>query len=158
MGKKPGAWVLLLLGVTAGCSGAQSSFTLTRASVDSSYTCPAGAIDAPYSLHGVIDVHNGTSSTVTITSVTAVMTLAAVRGPWLERLGDRYEAAGVTSSLSTLGAGSSASIEVVVPSFCTRGMTSGESKYGDYSVGFAVVTSSGIYRIESGNRHRIIAN
>jgi len=158
MGKKPSAWVLLLLGLTAGCSGAQANFTLTRASVDSSYTCPAGAIDAPYSLHGVIDVHNGSSSTVTIKSVAAVMTLAAVKGPWLEKLGDRYEAAGVTSSLSTLGAGSSASIDVVIPSSCTKGKTSGESSYADYSVGFSVVTSSATYRIESGNRHRIVAN
>lgn len=157
MGNKPSAWLLLLLGVTAGCYGAQSTFTLTGASVDASYTCPAGAIDAPYSLHGVIDAHNGSSSTVTIRSVTAVMILAAVKGPWLEKLGDRYEAAGVTSSLSTLGAGSSAPIEVVVPSFCTGGKAGAESSYGDYSVGFAVITSSGTYRIESGNRHRIVA-
>jgi hypothetical protein len=106
----------------------------------------------------VIDVHNGSSSTLTINSVTAVMTLAAVKGPWLEKLGDTYRAAGVTSSLRTLGAGSSASIEVVVPSSCTKGKTSAESSYADYSVGFAVITSSGTYRIESGNRHRIVAN
>lgn len=151
--------MLLIIGFAAGCSGgAPATFTLTRASVDSSYTCPSGAIDAPYSLHALIDVLNGTSSTVTIKSVTAVMTLAAVKGPWLEKLGDRYEADGVTPSLSTLGAGSSASMEVVVPSSCTQGKTGAESGYGDYSVGFTVTTSSGTYRIESGNRHRIVAS
>jgi hypothetical protein len=148
-----------MVGVGASCSvGAPAGFTLKGASVDSSYTCPADAIDDPYSLHGVIDVRNGTSSTVTIKSVTAMMTLAAVKGPWVEKVGDRYEPAGVTSSLRTVGPGSSASMDVVVPSSCTKGSASAGASYGDYSVGFTVTTSSGTYRIESGNRHRIVAN
>ncbi len=151
--------MLLLIGVAAGCSsGTSGTVTLVRASVDSTYTCPAGSIDAPYSLHGVIDVHNGTSSGVTIKSVTAVMTLAAVKGPWIEKPGDKYEADGVTSSLYTLGAGSSAPMDVVVPSSCTMGKAGAQSSYADYSIGFTVTTSSGTYRIESGNRHRILAS
>lgn len=151
--------VLVLLASVASCSGgAPATLSLTGASVDPSYTCPAGSVDAPYSLHGAIDVRNGTSSRVTINSVTAVLTLAAVRGPWLEKPGDRYEAVAVTASLSTLGAGSSASIEVVIPSSCTKGNASSQASYGDYSVGFTVTTSSGTFRIESANRHRIVAN
>jgi hypothetical protein len=152
------AMVMLLVGV-AGCSpGAPSTFTLKGASVDPSYACPAGATDAPYSLHGVIDVRNGTSSSVTVKSVTAVMTLSAVKGQWLEKVGERYEAAGVTSSVTTLAAGSSASMQLTIPSTCTNGKTpSPEASYGEYSVGFTVTTSSGTYRVESSNRHRIVA-
>jgi hypothetical protein len=156
---KKRAALLLLIGIVAACSGSTPAvLALTSASVDGSYTCPAGSVDAPYNFHGVIDVHNGTSRSVTIASVAAVMTLAAVRGSWLEKLGARYEAAGVTTSLSSLGAGSSASMQVVIPSSCTSGKTAGaEPAYGDYSVGFTVTTSSGTYSIESANRHRIVA-
>jgi len=106
----------------------------------------------------MIGVQNGTSSGVSIKSVTAVLTLAAIKGPWLETIGERYEAAGVTSSLHSLGAGSSAEMQVVVPSSCTTGKARGtEVVYGEYSVGFTVTTSSGTYRIDSKNRHRIIA-
>jgi hypothetical protein len=150
--------VLLLSGV-AGCSGGgPAGLALTSASVDPAYTCPAGSVDVPYSLHGVIALRNGTSSSVTIKSVAAVMTLAAVKGEWLEKLGEKYEAAGVTSSLRSLGPGSSASMDVLVPSSCTAGKTpTTESSYGDYSVGFTVTASSGTYKIESANRHRIVA-
>ena len=149
----------MLLATVGGCSvGAPTTVALNSASVDPTYTCPAGSVDAPYSVHGMIALHNGTSSSVTIKSVTAVMTLAAVKGPWLEKLGDKYEPAGVTSSLTTLGAASSASMEVVVPSACTSGKTATSgSSFGEYSVGFTVTTSSGTYKIESANRHRIIA-
>lgn len=149
----------MLLTAVAGCSGgAPAGLALNSASVDPSYTCPAGSVDAAYSLHGLIGLHNGTSSSLTITSVAAVMTLAAVKGQWLEKLGERYEATGVTSSLRSLGGGSSTSMDVVVPSSCTAGKTpTTESSYGDYSVGFTVTTTSGTYKIESANRHRIVA-
>ncbi len=125
--------------------------------MDSTYDCPAGSTDAPYSLHGVIDMRNGTSIGVTVKSLTAVMTLVAVKGTWLEKVGDKYEAAGVTSSISALAAGSSASTQVTVPSSCTRGKTAGsEASYGEYSVVFKVTTTSGTYTIQSANHHRIV--
>jgi hypothetical protein len=153
------ALVLLLIGVAAGCAGgAPATFTLKGASVDSAYDCPAGASDAPYSLHGVIEMRNGTSSSVTVKSVTAVMTLVAVKGTWLEKVGDKYEAAGVTSSISALAAGSSASTQLTIPSSCTRGKTAGsETSYGEYSVAFTLTTTSGTYSIQSTNHHRILA-
>jgi len=157
MGKA--AVMLLVLAGMAACSGSTpAGVTQKTASVDPSYTCPAGATDAPYILHGVLALSNGSSSTVTIKSVTAVMTVAAIKGPWLERVGDKYEAPGVTASPTTVAAGGSALIQVTIPSSCTRGKTTGsESSYGDYSVGFTVTTSSGAFRIDSGNRHRIVA-
>jgi hypothetical protein len=153
------ALVLVLVGAAAGCSGgAPATFILKSASVDATYDCPVGSTDAPYSLHGVIDMRNGTSSSITVNSVSAVMTLVAVRGTWLEKVGDKYEAAGVTSSVGALAAGGSVSSRVTVPSSCTRGKTAGpDVSYGEYSVAFTVITTSGTYSIQSANHHRVVA-
>lgn len=153
------ALLLLLAGAAGGCSfGSPSTFAVDGASVDSSYVCPAGSDNVPYDLHATVDVRNGTSSGVTIKSVAAVMTLAVAKGGWLERVGDKYEAGGVTFAPATVGAGSPASLEVTIPSACTNGKTpSGGSSYGDYSVALKVTTSSGTYTIDSKNRHRIVA-
>jgi hypothetical protein len=152
---------VVLLGFASGCAiGAPSTFTLNSASVDATYICPTGAANARYNLNATIDVRNGTAGTVTIQSVAAVMTLAAIKGSWLERVGDRYEATGVTVSPQTVGAGSSASLKVTVPSACTNAKTasnSADSSYGDYSVMFTVATSSGTQTIQSQNRHRLVA-
>lgn len=153
------ALMLLVAGIAGGCSiGTPSIFTLNGASVETTYTCPPGAANAPYFLIATIDVRNGTSSSVTIKSVAAVMTLAAVKGSWLEPIGNKYEASGVTFAPRTVGANSSASLKVVVPSACTNGKTpSAGNNYGEYSVALTVATSSGTHTIESQNRHRIVA-
>jgi len=151
----------LVAGIVSACAiGAPSTFMLNSASVDATYVCPTGSADARYNLKATIDVHNGTSGTVTIKSVGAVMTLAAVKGGWLEHIGDQYDAAGVTVSPQSVGAGSSASLKVTVPSACTNGKTassSGDASYGDYAVTFTVATSAGTHTIQSQNRHRLVA-
>lgn len=151
--------LLLVVGISGGCEiGPPAVFRLTSASVDATYTCPAGAANAPYDLHATIDVRNDTSNSVTIRSVEAVMTLAAVKGSWLEPVGDKYEATAVTVLPGTIGARSSASLKVTIPSACTNGKTaSAGSSYGEYSVALTVATSSGTFTIESNNRHRIVA-
>jgi hypothetical protein len=152
-------FVLLIAGISGGCSiGSPSTFSLTAASVDASYTCPTDVDNAAYELHATIDVRNGTSTRVTIKSVAAAMTVAAVKGTWLERVGDKYDASGVTFVPAAVGAGSSAALKVTIPSACTNGPapTSGAS-YGDYSVALVVTASSGTYTIQSRNRHRIVA-
>lgn len=153
------AGLALLVLQTGGCAiGAPSTFTLNNASVDATYTCPAGAANAPYNLLATIDVRNGTSSRVTIKSVAAVMTLAAIKGGWLEPVGDKYQASGVTFSPDTVGAGSTASVKVTIPSACTNPKTpTAGAGYGEYSVALTVVTSSGTQTISSKNRHRIVA-
>ena len=89
--------VLLLIASVSGCSiGGPSTFVLNSASVDESYICPTAASDLAYTLHATIGVQNGTASTVTIRSVAVVMILASVKGGWLENVGDRYGARGVT--------------------------------------------------------------
>ncbi len=153
------ATLLLLAGIAGACAiGAPSTFVLNSASVDQSFVCPTAANNLPYNFHGSISVRNGTSSSVTIESVAAVMTVAAVKGGWLEHVGDKYDAGGLTVSPSAVGAGSTASLDVTIPSACTNGkLPSSGSSYGDYSAAFTVVTSAGTHTIVSSNRHRITA-
>jgi len=148
---------VLLMVVASSCSlGGPSTVSLNSASVDPSYTCPAGADNTPYEVHATIDLRNGTTSSVTITSVAASMTVAAVKGSWLERVGDKFEASGVTFAPATVGPGKSTSLKVTIPSTCTNGPAPTAS-YGEYSVGLVVAASSGTYTIASQNRHRILA-
>ena len=157
-----GAQIALMLLVSVGSSctqGSSSTLTLNSASVDSAYSCPPGVDNVPYTFHATIDLRNGTSSSVTIKSVAAAMTLAAVKGPWLARVGDKYEASGVTFAPATVKAGTSTMLQVAIPSACTNGTTPpGGASYGDYSVDLVVSASSGTYTIASKNRHRIVAS
>jgi hypothetical protein len=152
-------FLLLVTGMSGGCSiGSPSTFSATSASVDSSYTCPTGVDNAAYELHATIDLRNGTSNRVTIKSVAASMTLSAVKGSWLERVGDKYEASGLTFTPAAVSAGSSASLKVTIPSACTNGQApAAGTSYGDYSVVLVVTASSGTYTIQSKNHHRIVA-
>jgi hypothetical protein len=153
----PAAIGVLVIVVASGCSvGGPSTVSLNSASVDTSYTCPAGADNAPYEVHATIDLRNGTSSSLAIKSVAVSMTLAAVKGSWLERVGDKYDASGVTFAPATVDAGKSTSLKVTIPSACTNGPAPTGS-YGEYSVGLVVTASSGTYTIASQNRHRILA-
>jgi hypothetical protein len=152
--------ILMVIGVAAACTvGAPSTFTLNSASVDATYTCPLGATDAPYDLKAVIDVRNGTSSSVAIKSVSAAMTLVAVKGTWLEKVGEKYQASDIGFSPQTVAAGSSASLNVILPSTCTNGKAAvPDASYGDYSIAFTVMTSAGTQMIVSQNKHRIVAS
>jgi len=153
------ATLLLIIGIAGGCAiGAPSTFTLNGAAVDQSFVCPTSANNLPYNIHATIAVRNGTSTSVTIQSVAVVMTLAAVKGGWLERVGDKFDVSGLTVSPDTVGAGNTATLEVAIPSACTNGkVPSSGSSYGDYSVAFTVITSAGTHTILSANRHRITA-
>ena len=157
-GVQTGIAVLAMV-VASGCSvGPPSTFSVDGASVDASYTCPTGVDNAPYELHATIDLRNGTSSSVTIKSVAASMTLSAVKGSWLERVGDNYEANGVTFAPAAVGPGRSISLKVTIPSACTNGQAPmAGASYGDYSVALVVTASSGSYAIASKNHHRIVA-
>jgi len=150
--------VLALAGLVAACStGTPTTFGVVGASVDTAYTCPFGANNAPYDLHGIVEVRNGTSSSVTIRSIGAVLTLAAVHGTWLERVGSTYDAGGVTFTPASVAAGRSTSLKLTIPSFCTNGKTPGNAtSYGEYSVTLTITASTGTYRVVSGNHHRII--
>jgi hypothetical protein len=140
----------------AGCSfGSSSTFTVSNASVDQAYTCPVSAKDVQYDLHGTIAAHNGTSKTVTISAVTATMTLAAVKGGWLQKVGDKFDAGNVTYTPTTVSAGSSATIEVTIPSACTGRAATAPVAYGDYAVNFTVTTTAGTFKLGSQNQHRI---
>ncbi|HAC44835.1 MAG TPA: hypothetical protein DCF65_02085 [Chloroflexi bacterium] len=147
------ACVLLL----AGCSiGSSSTFSLNNATVDQGYTCPVGAKALQYELHGTIDAHNGTSNTVTISAVTATMTLAAVKGGWLQKVGDKFDAGNVNYAPTSIGPGSSATIDVAIPSACTGRAAGSPAAWGDYAVTFAITSSAGRFKLDSQNKHRIV--
>src|SRR2546430_452476 len=138
----------------AACSSSPTTFALTSASVDPQFWCPGGAKNAPYDMHATIDAQNGTSSAVSITSVTAEMTLTAVKGSWLEKVGDRYDAGTVKFDPSSIAAGSKATIKVTIPSACTSGSYgSSRSRSGQYSANLGVTTAGGGQTIAAQKHH-----
>ena len=151
--------LVLLAGVTClvACSGSPSStFNVTGASVDPTYWCPGGSTDKPYDLHATVDVRNGTANAVTIQAVTAQMKLVAITGSWLEKVGDVYDAGAATYSPSTVGAGSTAKVDVAIKSSCTSNQYQyGGSSSGDYDVTMHLVTSAGAFTITAQNQHEI---
>jgi hypothetical protein len=149
--------VLAGLVVCAGCGfGSTDTFSLSSASVDPSYSCPAGASNTGYQLHGTIDARNPTSSAVTIKTVVAVMTLATSKGSWIQHVGDRYRTTEVTFSPTKIGAGSNRTIDVALRSACTAGKLPNQPvSYGDYTVTFTVSTSTSSLNVSSKNKHRI---
>jgi hypothetical protein len=154
--------VLLLLAVVvvaAACSSGQSAtFTLGSASVDATYWCPGNANNAPYDVHATVAVHNGTSSAVAITSVTAQMALVDVSGTWLEKTGDAYDAGAATFTPTSVKTGSNATLKVKFQSACTSPpYGSGPASYGDYRITLRVITSAGSHSIAAANLHRILA-
>jgi hypothetical protein len=150
---------LLLAGlvVLTGCGfGTTEAFSLSSASVDPSYSCPAGASNTGYQLHGTIDAHNPTSTAVTIKTVVAVMTLATFKGNWLQHVGDTYKTNDVVFTPAKVAAGSSTTINVALRSACTNGKVANQPvSYGDYTVSFTVSTSTGSLNVSSKNKHRI---
>ena len=151
--------VLIVLAVLAGAcsSGQPSTFSVTGASVDPTYFCPGGASDKRYDLHGAVDVRNGTSSVVTIQTISANMTLVSVQGAWLEKVGDRYDAGDAAFTPRSVGAGSTATLDVTITSSCTSDKyESGGSSRGDYAVALHLVTSAGSYSVTARNHHAIV--
>jgi len=147
----PAACSLLL----AACSVGSNSFAASNASVDQGYTCPVSAKNLQYDVHGTITAHNGTAQTVKITAVTAVMPLAAVSGGWLQKVGDKFDAGDVIYTPTSVGAGSSATLSVTIPSACTGRAAKSPAAWGDYAVTFTVTTSAGRFKVDSQNKHRI---
>lgn len=148
---------ILALAFAAACSPGQPSFTVTSASTDSTHWCPGNSQDAAYPVHTNVHLHNGTSSQVTISAVTAVMKLEAIQGNWLEKVGDKYEAGSAEFAPTTVAANSDADLKVTFHSSCTSpAYGASGSSYGEYRITLHLQTSAGSYSISSGNRHRIL--
>jgi hypothetical protein len=154
--RRGGVWALVVI-LLSGCGfGSTAEFTLSNANVQPNYVCPSSTTSTPYELQARITAHNGMSNSVSIKSVSAIMTLAAVHGGWLQQVGYKYEAGTVVFAPDHVGAGASVTLEVTIPSAC-RSKTSGTLSYADYSVELTAATSAGTFRITSRNPHRIIA-
>jgi hypothetical protein len=148
-----------LLLVSACSSSTPATFALESASVDPTYYCPGGANNAAYDVHATVKVHNGTSKAVTIDSVTAQMTVASVKGPWIEKVGERYNTDGVKFAPATVAAGGGSSVKLTIPSACTSGKYgTGTSSSAYYTVTVHLATSVGRFAITAANQHEIVAD
>lgn len=152
--------VLVAVVLAAACSsGASPTFVVKSASVDPTYFCPGGANNAPYDLHATVVVHNGTSKAVTIETMTAQMKVASIKGPWLEKVGDRYDASTVKFAPDSVDAGKDASLLITVPSACTSGMYgTGISSSAEYDVTIHMTTSAGSFAVTAANQHEIVGD
>jgi len=128
---------------------------VSNAAVDPGYTCPVGAHNAAYDIHGTIDAHNGTSKELTISAIEATLTLAAVKGEWLQKVGQKYVATNLTYSPASVTAGATTTLTVTIPSACTGRIKGALVASGDYTVSFSLTTSVGTFTIVSKNRHQI---
>lgn len=149
--------LLLVLAAVVSSCGSKPSFTVTRSAADPTYQCPGNAINAPYDLHATAVLHNPTSSSVTVTAVTAEMKLKAFKGVWQERIGDIYDAGPATFTPAIAPAGSDTTLTATIHSACTSpAYSAGTSNYGDYQVTLHIKTSAGSYSISAANLHRIL--
>jgi hypothetical protein len=150
------AWIGGALIAVAACGS--SPFALANPSVDATYTCPAGAANAPYELHATAEADNQTSQTVDVHSISAVMVVSAIHGVWQQKVGSEFDAGQVQFSPKTIAAGAKAKVQVTIPSACSNGKHQGTTDdYADYAIRLTVVTSTGTFRLTSTNTHRILA-
>lgn len=144
------------LALLAGCGS--SSFSLSGATVDGTYTCAVGSANTPYDLGVKISADNPTSKSVDVTSIHAVMVVSSIHGSWLQPVGTKYDAGDIEFSPRSVGAGAKATLIGTIPSGCTNGKHQGTTdNYADYSVQLTVVTSAGTFHLTSSNKHRIVA-
>lgn len=140
------------------CCGGSSDFSLSNAKTELDHACASAVTNQPYDLHVTVEMHNGRSSAVSITSVSAVMTLTAIHGGWLQEVGYQYEAQNLVYAPDRVAAGSSSTLKITVPSSCTnQSPDGGPVSWADYSVTVTVITSAGTFKIATQNKHRIIA-
>jgi hypothetical protein len=150
------ALVAIGLVILAACGS--TSFALTGATVDGTYTCSVGSASTRYDLHAKISADNPTSKSVDVRSIDAVMVVSAVHGQWQQAVGTRYDAGEVQFSPRSVGANTKATLTATIPSACTNGQHQGiNDNYADYSVQLTVATSAGTFHLTSQNKHRIVA-
>lgn len=149
--------VVTIVLVATSCGGSTAPFTLANAMVDPNHPCTSGSSNAAYDVHATITGRNTTTAAVSISAVSAVMTLAAIHGGWLEPVGSTYTPDKIVVTPDRVGAGATATLNLTIPSACTNlAKSPGTVSYADYSVTFRFVTSAGTFTVTSGNRHRIV--
>lgn len=149
---------IVTLTFVSGCSSSPPALSLGNVVVDATFACPPGSDNTPYQLHASLDAHNPTSTAVTIRSVTVQLKLQAIKGPWLEKIGDTFDAGSATFAPDSVAAGASTSIKVTIASACTSDKSIiAPLSYGEYAVTLHITTSAGAYTLTSRNRHRIVA-
>jgi len=149
---------MALLVSACSSSSVPATFSLSNATVDANYSCPRGSSNAAYDLHATVHLHNPTAKLVTVESVSAELTLATIKGPWLEKIGDTYQVSSSSFGPGVVDAGGDVAMNVTIPSACTNGKTApAVASYGDYRVKLDMVTTAGNYSIVGEDLHRITA-
>lgn len=150
--------LLFAIAIAGACSsGSSPTFSVSDATADPTYWCPGNASNAPYDLHATVHLHNPTSSSVTVTGVTAELELAAVKGPWIEKVGEVYNAGDAAFAPAAAPPKSSTTMKVTVRSACTSpAYGTSSASYGDYKVTLHIKTTAGSYSISASNLHRIL--
>jgi len=155
---RPALALLVVMLVTACSIGPTGPFKVTAAHLDSSHTCPEGSSNSPYQGHAMLDADNPTSKDVNISKVSAVITVVATHGNWLNKVGDKFDAVISSFSPKAVKAGSKTTVKVNIDLVCTNTSTGGNSSnYGDYTAEFTVATSAGTFKAKSQNNTRISA-
>lgn len=142
----------------AGSCGGSGDFSLSNATTELAHACPSAVNNAPYDLHVTVEMRNGRSSSVSIKGVSALMTLTAIHGGWLQQVGYQYGREHLVFAPDQVAAGAGSTLKVIVPSSCTnQSPHGGPVSWADYSVVLTVITSAGTFKIETQKKHRIIA-
>src|SRR5487761_591257 len=153
-------WVLMTaalavaLGACVPFCGIGAKFTLSNAVVDSSYKCPYPATNAPYRVHGSIDVDNSTTNTVTIKSMSEDDTLVNTVGKWDGPTTAKGSAQVSDFSPKSVASGAKSTIHFSVGFVCTNSGPN-VTTYAEFTFEFTLITSAGTYKIDGGNRHRL---
>lgn len=148
------AALAVALGACVPFCGIGAKFTLSNAVVDSSYKCPYPATNAPYRVHGSIDVDNSTTNTVTIKSMSEDDTLVNTVGKWDGPTTAKGSAQVSDFSPKSVASGAKSTIHFSVGFVCTNSGPN-VTTYAEFTFEFTLITSAGTYKIDGGNRHRL---
>jgi hypothetical protein len=147
--------LVLVLGACVPFCGIGGKFTLSNASVDSSFNCPNPADNFPYDVHGTMNAHNSTTSTVTIRSMSEQNVTVNTVGSWTGPRGEKGGGPITTFSPKSVASGATATIHFSIPFRCTNSGPT-VTTYGEFTFKFHVVTSAGSYSLDGSNRHRLV--
>ena len=158
----PIAMAVIVVGAVGACTPVcgigDSKFSLSGAHVlDSVYTCPIPSNHRSYDINGTVAANNPTGKPVSISSVSTVMTVVAKTPDWSAAVGDTYETADISFSPKSIGSGSKATLKFAIPGWCSDSQHTGRTDtHADYTVAVTVVTSTGTFKLNTNNRHRLV--
>jgi hypothetical protein len=148
------AALAIVMGACLPLCGIGAKFAVSNGVVDANYKCPYPATNAPYRVHGSVDADNSTTNAVTIKSMSEDDTLVNTVGKWDGPTTAKGSAQVTDFSPKSVASGAKSTIHFSVGFVCTNSGPN-VTTYGEFTFKFTLVTSSGTYKIDAGNRHRL---